>query len=280
MSAATGVSLRRDGAVATLVLEGAERLNPIGSATCRALAGAVRELDADASVRAVVVTGAGRAFSAGADIDEIDGFADSGEFERFIHGFTDALELIERSPLPFVAAVNGAAMGGGLELALACDLRVVFGKGKLAVPEAKLGVLPGAGGTQRLPRLAPRGIATEMIMLGSTLTGARAYELGLANRLAESPEDVLVQARAVAEELAGGAALVPARTKSLLRETAMLSVADGIVRERAAATALHGSADGQEGFRAFVEKRAPKFAPHRAAHGTDPTDPTEPERTP
>ena len=246
VSTATGIDVRQDGPVATLVL-----------------AAAVRALDADMNVRAVGVTGAGRAFSAGADIDEIDGFTHRDQFEAFIHTFTDALELIETSPLPFVAAVNGAAMGGGLELALACDLRVVAAKGKLALPEAKLGVLPGAGGTQRLPQLAPRGLATEMIMLGSTITGARAFEVGLANKLADSPEDVLAQARALADELAGGAALVPARTKSLLRETATLSVAEGIVRERAAATDLHDSTDGREGFRAFVERRTPRFGKER-----------------
>ncbi|GGJ62837.1 enoyl-CoA hydratase/isomerase family protein [Streptomyces brasiliensis] len=100
-------------------------------------------------------------------------------------------------------------------------------------------------------------------MLGSTITGARAYEVGLANRVCDSPEAVLEQARALADELAAGAALVPRRTKSLLRETAALTVAEGIVRERAAATDLQASADGQEGFRAFVERRAPWFGKER-----------------
>ncbi|NKY61024.1 enoyl-CoA hydratase/isomerase family protein [Nocardia flavorosea] len=263
MTAATSVTVVRDGSVATLILDGAARLNPIGTATCTALASAVCELEGDRRVRAVVVHGAGRTFSAGADIDEIAGFDHRDKFEQFIHTFTDALELIEASPLPFVAAIDGAAMGGGLELALACDLRVVYAAGKLALPEAKLGVLPGAGGTQRLPRLLPRGIATEMIMLGRTLTGARAYELGLANHLSDSPESVLSDARALAEELVAGAALVPQMTKTLLRETATCTVADGIVRERAVATDLHDSADGREGFRAFVEKRAPRFEVER-----------------
>jgi enoyl-CoA hydratase/carnithine racemase len=259
----TGIAVTRQGAVATIVLDGAARLNPIGTPTCRALADAVRELDADVSVRAVVVHGAGRAFSAGADIEEIAGFGSRAEFETFIHTFTDALALIEESPLPFVAAVDGAAMGGGLELALACDLRVVHSAGKLALPEAKLGVLPGAGGTQRLPRLLPRGIATEMIMLGTTLTGDRAYELGLANRVVESAEDVLGAATELAAQLAAGAAGVPARTKSLLRETATLTVADGIPFERAAAADLQAAPDGQEGFQAFVAKRAPQFGKER-----------------
>jgi len=260
---ATGISVRRDGSVATLVLDGAQRLNPIGTPTCVALADAVREIEGDVQIRAVVVHGAGRAFSAGADIDEISGFTHRDQFERFIHTFTDTLELIESSPLPFVAAINGAAMGGGLELALACDLRVVHTTGKLGLPEAKLGVLPGAGGTHRLPRLLPRGIAAEMLMLGRPITGARAHELGLANHVSESPDAVLTDARALADELAAGAALVPQMAKSLLRETATCTVTEGIVRERAVATDLHASPDGQEGFHAFIERRKPEFGKQR-----------------
>src|SRR4029453_9201394 len=121
----------------------------------------------------------GRAFSAGADIAELGGFSGGAEFSAYVHTFTDALELIERSPLPFIAALNGPAFGGGLELALACDLRVAAPGGKLGLPQAKLGALPGAGGTQRLPRLVPHGVAIEMLMLGAPIDGARAYAVGL-----------------------------------------------------------------------------------------------------
>ncbi|MFI5953194.1 enoyl-CoA hydratase/isomerase family protein [Cryptosporangium sp. NPDC051539] len=253
----TGVHVHREGPLAFLRLDGADRLNPIGTATCRALADAVRQVETDGTTRAVIVHGAGRAFSAGADIAELGEFTDGAEFTAYVHAFTDALALIERSPLPFVAALNGPAFGGGLELALACDLRVAAPGGKLGLPEAKLGALPGAGGTQRLPRLVPYGVAIEMLMLGAPVDGTRAYAVGLVNRLAD---DVLAEARGLAAQLVGGAALVPARTKSLLRDTQRATVHEGIERERAVATELFVSPDGREGFAAFLARRPPAFA--------------------
>ena len=263
MSRATGIELRREGPIAYLQLTGADRLNPIGSHTCRALAEAVREIDADREIRAVVVHGEGRAFSAGADIDEINGFADGSDFSRFVKGITDALELIERSPVPFIAAIQGAAMGGGLELALACDLRVTAREVKLGLPEAKLGVLPGAGGTQRLPRLVPQTIAFEMLVTGRSITGERAHQIGLVNQVCDSPDDVLAAATALAQELVAGAPLVPELTKSLLAETLTMSLYPAIERERVIATELFASDDGREGFASFVAKRPPQYRTHR-----------------
>lgn len=259
----TDVELHREGQIAFVRLEGADRLNAIGTHTCQALAAVVREIDADRGIRAAVVQGAGRAFSAGADIEEISGFEGPSDFARFVNGFTDALDLIEQSPVPFVAALAAPAFGGGLELAMACDLRVVGRDVRLGLPEAKLGVLPGAAGTQRLPRLVPRGVALEMLVLGQPITGARAYELGLANRVCDAAADVLATAVELAQALAAGAPLVPQLAKQLLRDTEYLSVPDGVVVEREIATALFDSADGREGFDAFVAKRPPKFSADR-----------------
>ena len=261
MTMGTEVSTRREDNIAFLRLEGEDRLNAIGSGTCRALAAAVTQLEADECSRAVVIHGAGRAFSAGADIEEINSFAAAADFRRFIHGLTDALDLLEASPLPFIAAINGPAFGGGLELAMACDLRVAYPEVKLGLPEAKLGVLPGAGGTQRLPRLVPRGLATEMLMLGQAIDGARAFEVGLVNRLAATASAVVEEATALARELAAGAALVPARVKSLYLDTAGAGLAEGIARERDVATELFASPDGREGFTAFTQRRKPAFLP-------------------
>ena len=256
---ATDVSIHLDDSIALLRLDGNERMNAIGSHTYRALASAVGRVEKNGQTRAVVVHGSGRAFSAGADIEEITGFASSRDFERFIHGFTDALALLESSQLPFIAAINGLALGGGLELAMACDLRVTAADVKLGLPEAKLGVLPGAGGTQRLPRLVSRGVAAEMLMLGRTIDGVRAYQLGLVNQLAASASAVLADAVTLARELSAGAWLVPARAKSLLRETAGSELGEGIAREREVATELFATPDGREGFAAFTQRRTPEF---------------------
>jgi len=254
---ATVASHRVQDGVGWLVLDGADRLNAIGSKTYRQLSDAIRDFEAK-RVRAVVIHGAGRAFSAGADIEEMRGFADGGEFKAFIHGFTDALDVIASSKLPVIAALHGVAFGGGLELALACDIRIAVPETKLGLPEAKLGMLPGAGGTQRLPRLIPQGVAIEMLMLGNAINGERAYELGLVNRLCDA-DALLDTAAELARQFAAGSAQVPATSKVLVRDTARMNLGDGIDRERTAVAGLFDTEDGREGFAAFVEKRVPKF---------------------
>lgn len=256
---ATGITYRCQDSVGWIRLDGADRLNAIGTKTYTELADAMRHLEAQRQVRAVVVHGAGLVFSAGADIDEIRNFGGRDEFETFIHGFTDALDVIATSNLPVIAAVHGAALGGGLELALACDLRIAAPNAKLGLPEAKLGVLPGAGGTQRLPRLLPRAVACEMLMLGNPITAERAYTLGLVNRLSD-PVTLLDDATDLAQQLVAGSAQVASAAKSLLHSTINLTVAEGIERERTVVTDLFDTNDGREGFSAFLEKRAPSFA--------------------
>ena len=256
----TTVTTTVDGSVGWIKLDGAARLNAIGTPTYQDIAAAISDFESKRRVRAVVVHGAGRVFSAGADIAEIGTFSDRGRFERFIHGFTDALEVIESSTLPVIAAIHGAALGGGLELALACDLRLSTPTAKLGLPEAKLGVLPGAGGTQRLPRLIPPGIATEMLITGDPISGQRAYEIGLVNALSD-PATLITDAGSVAGRLAEGSAQVSAAAKSLLRTTSTQPLDSGIASERAVAADLFDSRDGREGFSAFLAKRPPNFTP-------------------
>jgi enoyl-CoA hydratase/carnithine racemase len=255
----TGIKSSVRDNIGWIELDGADRLNPIGTSTYTGISSAIRDFESNAQVRAVVIHGAGRAFSAGADIGEISSFADRAQFETFIHGFTDALDVIASSPLPVIAAVHGAALGGGLELALACDLRVATVDAKLGLPEAKLGVLPGAGGTQRLPRIVPLGVATEMLMLGAPICGRRGYDVGLINVLSETG-DVVSCAAQLGRQLADGSAEVPAALKTLLRATLTLPLSDGIEGERTVAADLFDSTDGREGFSAFVAKRAPSFS--------------------
>lgn len=255
---ATRIATRVADAVAWVELDGADRLNAIGTQTYTDLADALRTLESQRSVRAVVIHGAGRAFCAGADIEEIQAFGSRDDFADFIHGFTDALDVLVASPLPVIAAIHGSALGGGLELAMACDLRVATPEARLGLPEAKLGVLPGGGGTQRLPRLIPVGVATEMLMLGTVIDGERAHSLGLVNRLSGAGT-LLETAGAIGEQLATGAAQVASTTKSLLLRTANVSTSDGVEHERDAVADLFATPDAREGFGAFTERRAPTF---------------------
>jgi enoyl-CoA hydratase/carnithine racemase len=255
---ATAIRSRVAGAVAWIQLDGADRLNAIGTQTYTDLAATIRSLERQRSVRAVVVHGAGRTFCAGADIEEIAALGGRDDFAAFIHGFTEALDVLAASSLPVIAAIHGGALGGGLELAMACDLRVATRDARLGLPEAKLGVLPGAGGTQRLPRLIPIGVATEMLMLGSHIDGVRAHGLGLVNRLSDA-DTLLPTAETLAQQLAGGAAQVASATKALLSRTSCLPVHEGIEHERAVAADLFATPDGREGFAAFTARRAPKF---------------------
>ncbi len=256
MTSGTQVHVAPNGPVLRIELDGADRLNAIGSPTYRAIADALRGLRPGGDVRAVVISGRGRGFCAGADIEEMSGY-DAAGFGRFIHGFTDALEVVETSAVPVIAAINGMALGGGLELALACHLRVAAPGAKLGLPEVKLGVLPGAGGTQRLPKVIPLPVAMEMLLLGDPITGQRAHDLGLVNVLAE---DASAAGLALAHRLAAGAPLAHAAALDLLRRTVGMPVADGIPLERATGVELFDTADAKEGFAAFAEKRPAQFS--------------------
>ena len=249
---------RRDGGIATVTLTRPDRLNAIGTATIAALDAALAELEADDEVRAFVVVGEGRVFCAGADIDELSGLDGAAGFARFVGSFTGVLDRLERHPKPSVAAIDGAALGGGLELALACDLRVASDAARLGVPEIKLGLLPGAGGTQRLPRLLPRGVALHMLLTGTPLGAVDAHRLGLVNELSgESP--ALHIAERLARELATGPPLAHRAAKHLVQRGAVLPLGDAIDLERETVSRLFVTDDAVEGLAAFRAKRPPEF---------------------
>ena len=168
MDPASVVRLERREGVAVVTLTRPDRMNAINRAMLRELDGILTALDGDPAVGAVVVTGAGT-FSAGADITELAELDGPDAFARFLREFTDVLARLEEHPTPSIAAIDGIAFGGGLELALACDLRVASDAARLGVPEVKLGLLPGAGGSQRLPRLLPQGVALHMLLTGAPL---------------------------------------------------------------------------------------------------------------
>ena len=252
---------RTNGPVAVLTLNRPARLNAICSDVLGLLAAAVAAAAADDRVRALVIAGAGRAFCAGADLTEIEALPDARAFRGFIARMTEVYQLIADCPKPSVAALHGVAFGGGLELALACDLRVAEHDARLGVPEMKLGVLPGAGGTQRLPRLAPAGIAKQMILTGEPLTAPRAHALGLVNELA-CPGEAVTAALGLAGQLAAGAPLALAAEKRLIDQGPGMDLAAAISYERESVSMLFGTADRAAGLAAFRARRPAVFTGH------------------
>ena len=248
----------KEGGIAVVTLSRPDRLNAIGTDTLVALDAALVALESDDRVRAFVVTGEGRAFCAGADIGELSELDGAAGFARFVRTFTDVLDRLEQHSKPSIAAIDGAALGGGLELALACDLRVAADTARLGVPEIKLGLLPGAGGTQRLPRLLPRGVALQMLLTGAPLGAADAHRLGLVNELSGG-DPALVVAERLARELASGAPLAHRAAKRLVQRGALLPLTDAIDLERDTVAELFATADAAEGLAAFRDKRAPDF---------------------
>jgi enoyl-CoA hydratase len=253
------VRLERLDRVAVVTLDRADRLNAIGTDTVAALAAAVEEVAADPSLGALVLTGQGRAFSAGADISEFAQFKSPAQFEAFIRTMADTFGTVRRLAKPSVAAINGAALGGGFELALACDLRIAAAGARLGVPEIKLGLLPGAGGTALLTRMLPPGAAKQLLLTGDPITAQDAFRLGLVNEIAEDGASAVSRAVAIADHLAALPAGALAGAKHLVDDGAELSLAAATVLERDTVSRLFATSDREEGVAAFLDKRPPRF---------------------
>lgn len=193
--------VERRGPVALFTFDRPGRLNALGSDDAALLHQGLDDVAADPSVRVIVVTGAGRAFCAGADISEIQAMTSAEQFSAFLQGLTEGLDRLAAAPQPSIAAINGLALGGGFELALACDLRIASPSARLGVPEILLGVLPGAAGTQRLARQVPAAVAKHLIMTGDPITAEQALGFGLLNAVEQDP---LAAAFDLAQRLAQG----------------------------------------------------------------------------
>ena len=252
------VTCERREAVALLTLRRPEQLNALSSAIVQSLDAHLDSLDGHGEVRAIVVTGEGKAFSAGADIKEFRALEGPHAFRGFIEGLERSLQRLASLSQPSVAAINGAAFGGGLELAMACDLRVADSSARLGVPEIKLGLLPGAGGTQRLPRLVPPAIATQMILTGEPVTAEDALGFGLVNEVTE-PGGCVDRALELATTLAERAPLALAAAKRLRARGSALPLEAALELERETVAMLFATDDRVEGTAAFVEKRQPHF---------------------
>jgi len=248
MSDTLRISHPHDG-VALVELNRPKRLNALNNELMRALGDALERFAADGTTRAVVIAGDERAFAAGADIDEFqtDG-PDLAQWDRFW-----------ASPLPRVAAVRGLALGGGLELAMSCDLFVVADDARLGQPEINLGVMPGAGGTQRLVRAVGKAIAMEMVLLGRELSGREACKRGLANRSVPA-EQTLSTALELAAAIALKAPIAIRTAKRAIDRAFEASLSENLRAERADFAVLLTTDDAREGIAAFVERRPPTWS--------------------
>ena len=243
------------GSVELWAINGEARRNALSKAMVAELEEQVKRVSgADRQVRAVVITGAGaKAFCAGADLKERAGMSPD-EVKSFLEALRRTFRSLEKSQCIFIAHVNGSAFGGGTELALCCDLRVIAPTAEMGLTEVKLGIIPGAGGTQRLPRLIGVGPAKEMILTGRRVAAEEAVRIGLANRVG-SREDAIGLAQAVCENapIALGAA------KHAVDEGLSLDLDAALALEQAKYAQTLGTEDRLEGLKAFAEKRAPVF---------------------
>jgi enoyl-CoA hydratase len=244
--------------IATITVNRPDKLNALNDALMAELGEAIDEAVRRDDVGAVLLTGAGRAFVAGADITELQGQTAVEGKARAERG-QRTFRRFEVSPKPTLAAVNGFALGGGCELAMACHLRIASDKAKFGQPEVKLGLVPGYGGTQRLPRLVGKGRALELLLTGEMIDAAEAYRIGLVNRVVGG-EELLDVARAVLAGMLKQAPLALAHCIEAVDRGLALPLDDAIALEAAHFGLLSATADKAEGMRAFLEKRAATFS--------------------
>jgi enoyl-CoA hydratase len=251
----TNVIVERDGRIGIVLMNRPKQLNALSGELMGAVVGALQELDADPEIRAIVLGGSERVFAAGADITELEaGTAISLYEDRRI----DAWDSIRDLRTPVVAAVSGYCLGGGCELAMLCDLIVASETAKFGQPEINLGVLPGAGGTQRLTRAVGKSIAMDMILTGRMLSAREALQFGLVARVV-AKEGWLDEAKRVAREIAAKGPIAVRLAKEAVDKAFETPLAVGVEFERRAFYLARASDDAGEGLRAFIEKRPPDF---------------------
>ncbi|MBT8470434.1 MAG: enoyl-CoA hydratase/isomerase family protein [Deltaproteobacteria bacterium] len=252
------VEVTQDGHVSTLTINRPEKLNALSEEVLSDLGAAIQTLAGNDDVRAAVLTGTGKAFVAGADIAAMSGMgqAEGRDFGALGHGVFSAIENLH---CPVIAAVNGFALGGGCELALACDFIYASSRAKFGQPEVDLGIIPGFGGTQRLPRRVGSAIARELIYTGRMIDAQEALRVGLANAVFE-PDELLPVATKTAAEIASKGPLAVAAAKRLIRDGIALPLPEANRLEQESFGEAFGTNDQSEGMAAFLEKRAAVFA--------------------
>ena len=264
-SRATGTPLtlenvlyEKKGAIAYVTLNRPKVLNALSKRTWEDLRAAFENAWDDAAVRGVILTGAGdKAFIAGADISELTHLT-AVEAEKSSSYGQEVLNLIENLGKPVIAAINGFALGGGCETAMACTIRVAVENAKFGQPEVKLGVLPGGGGTQRLPRLVGKGRALQLILTGEMISAQEAYRIGLVNEVVPAA-DLITRAEAMLNQIFANAPVAVKYSLEAVNKGLEASQAEGLALEASLFGLCAGTDDKKEGTQAFLEKRKPQF---------------------
>lgn len=249
----------QDGRVVTISINRPKAMNALNSETMDELAQAISRIEKDKSIGAVVLTGAGeKAFVGGADIGELRALESAVSGVEMSRRAQSLMACLEELAKPVIAAINGFALGGGLELALACDIRLAAETARLALSEINLGIIPGSGGTQRLPRLVGKGMAKYLIFTGGQISAREALEIGIVEKVYPAGE-LLAEAKKLAANLANKAAIALTLAKRVINAGLDVDLATGCTVEAHYFGIVSGTADAKEGTGAFLEKRQAQF---------------------
>src|SRR5580704_12170833 len=245
-------------AIAYVTVNRPKVLNALNMATMDELRTAFTDAKNDANIRVCIMTGSGeKAFIAGADIGELQK-QDAVGGKVYTHRGQSVLDLIENLGKPVIACINGFALGGGCEIAMACTMRLASENAKLGQPEVKLGIIPGYGGTQRLPRLVGKGRAMQLILSGEIITAQEAYRMGLVNEVTPASE-LIPRAEAIAQKIIANAPLAVQYAMEAVNKGMEMTLSEGLYLEAVLFSVACSSEDKKEGTTAFLEKRAPQF---------------------
>ncbi len=252
------ILFEKKGAIAYVTVNRPKVLNALNMATMEELRAAFHAIKADKEVRVVIFTGAGeKAFIAGADIGELAKH-DAIQGKEYTHKGQSVLNLMENLGKPVIACINGFALGGGCEMAMACTMRLASDNAKLGQPEVKLGIIPGYGGTQRLARLVGKGIAQQLVLTGEMITAAEAHRIGLVNEVVPQPE-LIPRAEAIAQKIVANAPLAVQYAMEAVNRGMEMTLAEGLYLEATLFGVCCATEDKTEGTKAFLEKRQANF---------------------
>ena len=252
------ILLEKKNSIAYVTVNRPKVLNALNMATMEELRSAFTDIKNDPASRVAILTGSGeKAFIAGADIGEL-AKQDAVSGKEYTHRGQSVLDLIENLGKPVIACINGFALGGGCEIALACTMRLASQNAKVGQPEVKLGIIPGYGGTQRLPRLVGKGVAMQLVLAGEMISAEEAHRIGLVNEVT-APGDLIPRAEAIAQKIVANAPLAIQYAMEAVNRGLELTLPDALYLEATLFAVCCATEDKKEGTTAFLEKRAPQF---------------------